>query len=297
MDARQLKYFLAVVEHHGFNRAAEHLHISQPSLSQTIAVLERELRVALFHRVGRRAVLSAAGEQLVGHARVVLRDLAEAESAIESMRGMRSGRLDVITLPSPGVEPLSSLVSRFTSQHPAVSLKIDAAFSSEEVVENVRAGSSEVGVLGTRWPFEMAGVDTLHLEKQPVILVVNPADDGFGPGDGIGVKDLAGRRLVVSQTGLMRSIVDEALASGIDASVVVEVAHRPSMIHFVLSGVGHAVMTSAWASLAHQLGLRTLTFEPLTELHVALISRQSHLTPAAQAFIAEAAEYAGERNR
>lgn len=297
MDARQLKHFLAVVEHHGFNRAAEHLHVSQPSLSQTIAVLERELRVALFHRVGRRAVLSAAGEQLVGHARVVLRDLAEAESAIESMRGLRSGRLDIITLPSPGVEPLSSLVSRFTSRNPAVSLKIDAAFSSEEVVENVRAGSSEIGLLGTRLPFEMAGVDALQLETQPVILVVNSAEDTFGSRTSIGVEDLAGQRLVVSQTGLMRSIVDEALASGIDTSVVVEVAHRPSMIHFVLSGVGHAVMTSAWASLAHQLGLRTLTFEPLTELHVALISRQSHLTPAAQAFVDEAAKYAGERDR
>lgn len=295
MDVRQLKYFLAVVEHHGFTRAAEHLLISQPSLSQTIAALERDLQVALFHRVGRRAVLSAAGEQLVGHARVVLRDLEEAKSAIESMRGLRRGRLDVITLPSPGVEPLNSLVSRFTARNTAVSLKIDGAFSSEEVVENVRVGSAEIGILGERSPFRMAGVDTLQLERQPVILVVNPAQDQFGSRDTISVEDLAGQRLIVSQTGLMRSIVDEALADGIETFVVVEAAHRPSMIHMVLSGVGHAVMTSAWASLAHQLGLRTLVFEPLTELHVALISRQTHLTPLAQEFLQVAEEYVQNR--
>lgn len=292
MDARQLKYFLAVAEHRGFTRAAEHLLMSQPSLSQSIALLERELQVALFHRVGRKAVLTAAGEQLVGHARVVLRDLEEAKSAIESMRGLRSGRLDVVTLPSPGVEPISSLVSAFTARHPAVSLKIDGAFSSEEVVDKVRAGSSEVGILGERSPFRMTGVNTLQLEKQPVILVVNPKQDNFGSTDRIQVQDLAGERLIVSQTGLMRSIVDEALAKGLDAFVVVEAAHRPSMINMVLSGVGHAVMTSAWASFAHQLGLRTLVFDPLTELHVALISRQDHLTPLAQEFLRVAAEYA-----
>ena len=70
MDTRKLKYFLAVVDHDGFNRAAEHLLIAQPSLSQTIASLEKELGVPLFHRIGRRAVLSEAGKELVGPARL-----------------------------------------------------------------------------------------------------------------------------------------------------------------------------------------------------------------------------------
>ena len=78
MDVRQLGYFLAVVEHLNFGRAAEQLHVAQPSLSQAMGALERELGVPLFHRVGRGIVLSDAGAQLVGPARQVLRDLDSA---------------------------------------------------------------------------------------------------------------------------------------------------------------------------------------------------------------------------
>lgn len=61
MDARQLEYFLAIVEHGGFSKAAAALHVAQPSLSQAMANLESDLGVSLFHRLGRGVVLSEAG--------------------------------------------------------------------------------------------------------------------------------------------------------------------------------------------------------------------------------------------
>jgi len=62
VDTRQLKYFIAVIDHRGFSRAADHLQIAQPSLSQAIAGFERELGVPLFHRVGRGVVPTDAGD-------------------------------------------------------------------------------------------------------------------------------------------------------------------------------------------------------------------------------------------
>ena len=61
MELRQLEYFLAVVEHGTLTKAAAALHLAQPSLSQMIKTLERDLGTQLFHRVGRRLVLSPAG--------------------------------------------------------------------------------------------------------------------------------------------------------------------------------------------------------------------------------------------
>lgn len=293
MDTRKLKYFLAVVDHGGFNRAAEHLLIAQPSLSQTIAGLEKELGVPLFHRIGRRVVLSDAGKELVGPARLVMRDLDAAQSAVQALRGIRSGRLDIITMPSPGIEPLTSMIAAFTRSYPSVRLNVEAAFTPEEVIESVRSGSTEIGLAGSPTPIRVPGVEVLQLERQPLILIVNPQADTFGPGDAIGRGDLAGHRLIASQRGsLMRWLVDDALAHGVKAEIVVEAAHRTSILPLVLAGVGHAVMPSSWAPLAHESGLRTLLLEPVSHLEVAILSRKDDLTPAALAFLQVARDYA-----
>ena len=91
MDIRQLKFFLAVVDHNGFSRAAQHLMVAQPSLSQAIATFERELGMPLFHRIGRGVVLSEAGAALVGPARVVLRDLDEAKATMRALKDCAAG--------------------------------------------------------------------------------------------------------------------------------------------------------------------------------------------------------------
>ncbi len=247
----------------------------------------------LFHRIGRRAVLSEAGKELVGPARLVMRDLDAAQSAVQALRGVRSGRLDIITMPSPGIEPLTSMIAGFTNAHPSVRLNVMAAFTPEEVVESVRSGSAEIGLAGAATAVKVPGVQVLELERQPLILIVNPHADSFGSVTAIRREDLGGHRLIASQRGsLMRWLVDDALARGVDTEIVVEVAHRTSILPLVLAGVGHAVMPSSWAPTAHKAGLRTLLIEPVSHLHVAVLSRKDGLTPAARAFLAIAEVHA-----
>jgi DNA-binding transcriptional LysR family regulator len=94
----------------------------------------------------------------------------------------------------------------------------------------------------------------------------------------------------------MRRLVDDVLASGVDAQVVVEVEHRTSILPMVLAGVGHAVMPSSWTTLAQRSGARVRRLEPAVLLRIALVSRTGSLTPAAQAFVACVEDYlAGAR--
>jgi DNA-binding transcriptional LysR family regulator len=165
-------------------------------------------------------------------------------------------------------------------------LNVRAAFTPEEVIESVRSGSTEIGLAGSPTTIRVPGVDVLELERQPLILIVNPHADTFHPGPAIRREDLGGHRLIASQRGsLMRWLVDDALARGVDTEIVVEVAHRTSILPLVLAGVGHAVMPSSWAPTAHKAGLRTVLIEPVSELEVAILSRKDDLTPAARGFL------------
>src|SRR5918992_4335042 len=300
MDARQLEYFLSVVDHDGFGRAAAKLHIAQPSLSQAIAALERDLGVRLFHRLGRGVVLSDAGAELIEPARQVLRDLATARATMDSTKGLRRGRVEMVSMPSPGIEPLGTLTRVFSRRHPGLSIRVDAAFTATEVVERVRQGAAELGLAGAPEVLRSPGVNVLPLEAQDFVLVEPPDDESSAGSDDEPVSraDLAGARAIVTpEDSVMRRIVDDVLAEGTDIRVVAEVAHRTSILPLVLQGVGLAILPESWASLARRTGARVRRLAPAPQLHVALVSRVAPLTPAARAFLAVAESYAATRTR
>jgi DNA-binding transcriptional LysR family regulator len=295
VDVRQLTYFLAVVENLNFGRAAERLHIAQPSLSQAIATLERELGVPLFHRVGRGIVLSDAGTQLVEPARQVVRDLESAKAAARSARGLQRGRVELVAMPSPAIEPLSTLISAFTAAHPAMTITADAAFTPEEVVQAVKVGQAELGLLGAASLPHAGGLHVLPIEDQTFVLI-SPAHGADDQQATVDPNDLAGARLIVSKQGsLMRRIVDDLLDRGIDARIVAEVEHRTSVLSLVLAGIGEAVMPSSWAPLARRAGALVRHIESGAVLRIALVSRTTTLTPAARAFVECVESYVADR--
>lgn len=285
MDVRQLGYFLAIVDQGGFGRAADHLHVAQPSLSQAMAGLERELGVKLFVRAGRGVSLTDAGTQLVAPARRVLREIDDAAHVVRSAKGLRRGRVAVVTMPSPGIEPLTAIMTDFADAWPAMSVDVAGVFTPEEVVEAVLSGTAEIGFLGAAGRPYTANLAVRHVEDQPLVLI-SPPGSGMPTGDAVARRDLSGLRLIVSQRGsLMRQLVDEVLASGTDVHIAAEVAHRTSILPLVLSGVGHAVMPSSWNSIATAMGAEVRRIEPASVLRVAAVWREGSLTPGAVAFL------------
>src|SRR5215471_7246173 len=109
MEVRQLAFVLAVADEGTFTRAADALGISQPSLSQGIRALEAELGVELFDRRARPVRLTAAGEALIEPARRAVRDLATARAAVDAVRGLEGGHLDLVSLPTLSIDPVAAL--------------------------------------------------------------------------------------------------------------------------------------------------------------------------------------------
>lgn len=285
MDARQLEYFLAVVEHDGFGRAAQALHLAQPSLSQAIAGLERELGVRLFHRIGRGVVVSTAGRELIEPARQVLRDMRAVRATMRSTKEVRRGRVELVTMPSPGIEPLCTLTRLFAERYPGMTVGAEAAFTADEVVRKVKQGACELGLAGTGGPLRSRGVDVLALEVQEFV-VVGAEGPGFPGGDPVPLSAMSGTGLIASPPGsLMRQVVEDILASVPDVRVVAEVAHRTSVLPLAMDGTGLAVVPAGWAPLARRVGARVARVDHPARLHIALVARPGPLTEAAEAFV------------
>jgi len=288
VDARQLEYFLAVVDHGGMSRAAAALYVAQPSLSQALRTLERDLGQPLFHRIGRRLVLNDAGRALVGPARQVVRGLATARSSVDSVAGLAVGRVEIAATPSQAVEPLASLIKAFTAVHPGISVAIRAAFTAQNAMDLVRGGAVEIGLLASSEEPRAAGLRFTSLGRQRFVLVT-PPDGPFPPGHVVRHAELAGQRLIVGQTGSgMRRLVDRIRDGGVDLAAVVETEHREAILPLVLGGVGMAVLADSWAGLAERSGALVLALEPAAHLHISLATRPDGLSPAANAFLTTA---------
>src|SRR6266852_1752732 len=146
MELRQLEYAVAVIDHGGFTRAAAALYVSQPSLSQGVANLETELGTALFHRVGRKVILTAAGEAFAEPARQLLRDARTIRETVEAVSGLRAGSLDLVALPTLAVEPAARLVAAFRRAYAQVAVRLVEPEDVDALLSLVRDGRCELGL-------------------------------------------------------------------------------------------------------------------------------------------------------
>jgi DNA-binding transcriptional LysR family regulator len=125
MLLRHIRYFLAVAEHANFTRAAEALHVSQPTLSQQIRQLEDTLGVQLLDRSGRAVRLTEAGEAYMQYARLALQNLEAGRRALHDVHDLARGSLRLAMAPTFTTYLIGPLVDAFNRRYPAITLRIE----------------------------------------------------------------------------------------------------------------------------------------------------------------------------
>jgi LysR family transcriptional regulator, carnitine catabolism transcriptional activator len=284
MDQRRLEYFLAVVEEGGVTRAAGRLHVAQPSLSQALKTLEAELGLELFHRVGRRLRLSAAGEAFVGPARQILRAMAEGREAIAGVRDLETGTLEIAALATLAVDPMAELVGRFRAQHPGIRVRMLEPESAEGVSSLVHDGTCELGAAHLSLPRDE--LQALPLWDQELLFAMPPGGEG-DLSRPLRPRELARTPLVLSPPGTStRILLEEALAAvGVTPQIAVETAAREAIIPLVLAGAGAALLPAPLAREAHRRGAVVRAANPKIVRPIGLVHRTGTLSPAARAFV------------
>ena len=120
MELHQLRYVLAVAQTGSFSRAAEHCHVSQPSLSQQIQKLEDELGERLFDRLPRKIRLAPAGELFLPRAQRVIEEIDLAQREVRESEGQLRGSLTIGVLPTIAPYLLPPVICAFSQKHPRV---------------------------------------------------------------------------------------------------------------------------------------------------------------------------------
>ena len=282
MDRRHLEYFLAIAESGSFTRAAAALNIAQPSLSHTILMLERELGSQLFERLGRGVKLTAAGQALLSPARRTLLSFQSAQEAVRNVDDVGFGRLSLITNTLWAIEPLVQIIGEFRQRHPGVQFTVADPQRRFDVLEQVRSGEADFGlvdgippsgVFGTLWLVDRRLVAVLPPQARPDLEVATLAE-------------LASFGLISTPPGTaLRELLDEELqAAGESSEIAVETAHLASVVPLVLAGAGAALLPEGLAATAQAEGARVLTMAEPRTAAVYLIWRADGLTGAAEHF-------------
>jgi len=168
MELYQLRYFSAVAEHGNFTRAAESCHVSQPSLSQQIINLESELGHKLFHRLGRRAVLTEAGTTLRERTRQILFEVDDATKEIrDSPKLERKITIGAITTLAPYLLPPLLALSRKRFPHIQVDIREDF---SHDLIHGVLEGDLDLAIVSLPVKDHRLSIEPLFSETLLLVL-------------------------------------------------------------------------------------------------------------------------------
>ena len=166
---RQIRLFLQIADTGGLTAAAAVLGLSQPALSKSLAELEDLLGVSLFQRLGRRLILTPAGEAFRRHAKEAVASLDAGAQALRGEGGRQ--RISVGLLPTVSTRFFPAVVGRFLADPVAVTLSIETG-SHPFLVQKLRARQMDLMIGRMPNATEMAGLDFEYLYEEPIVAVV-----------------------------------------------------------------------------------------------------------------------------
>lgn len=242
MELRHLRSFLAVADELNVGRAAERLHMTQPTLSRQIAALEHDLGVPLFARVRRRFTLTAAGEVFRAAAQDLVR---RADDAADAARRAHRGELGTLRLrfvQSATFEAVPRLLSAFRAKYPDVVLDVEAMTTLRQITA-LRTGEIDVGLL--RLPIDAPELRT-HVVSQDPLVAALPAGHRLAAMERVPLAELADESFVlyVRSYGpsVQDAIIGHCLAAGFSPRIVQEAPDVQTIVTLVAAGLGISLL-------------------------------------------------------
>jgi DNA-binding transcriptional LysR family regulator len=250
MELRHLRYFTAVVESKGYREASRRLHIAQPSISEAISDLERELDLKLFSRANRAARLTPEGELFYADA---VRILQQAETAILTAKRAAQGKIGRLSIGFIGSATLSflpDLIRRYKLGYPNVKLVLQELYPVE--LDNaLDRGAIDIAITRALSLERSKNFQSMVLLRDPLVAVL-PQSRKL-KSDKIRLADLANERFILfhrqGAPGVFDTIVGACRAQGFSPRVENEPNAMQTILSLVEAEEGVAIVPASTSSL------------------------------------------------
>lgn len=290
IELRLWRQFLAVADELHFGRAAARLHMTQPPLTQAIALLERRLGVRLFERSKRRVALTPAGEALRPGARELLARASALPAHARAAADGALGRLRLAFVSTVGFAQLPAWVRAFRAQFPQVQLELVEA-TGDVQLPALERGDIDAGFLLHSPQFAPPGLHQLRVAREPLVLAI-PQAHGLASSPRLPLAAVLREPLVVFPRRILPSLHDALFAmyhaAGQPPVIAQEAIQMQTIVNLVSAGLGIAWVPDSVRQFQRsgvvyrQPGGRQAAAVPGCE--TSLVWR--HATPALERFIA-----------
>jgi LysR family transcriptional regulator, benzoate and cis,cis-muconate-responsive activator of ben and cat genes len=261
MELRHLRYFEAVVATGNVTRAAAHLHISQPSLSQAIKELEAELGLQLLERGPRGSVLTDAGREFTKHAADILQRLPLASEATRRAAQGVGGQLVVACTASSVFDVLPALMQQARKHLPGVSLRVVEMLTDRQV-DALHARRIDVG-LGRPLPSE-PGLASRVVARRSFMAALHVRHP-LARQRQVSLAELQHEALITPQRragpGFHAQLLAMCSKAGVHLRIAHEAVHMPVVPGLVAAGMGVGLVSDE----LRDLEVRDVVYRPLVE--------------------------------
>ncbi len=281
---RQLQIFEASARVLSFSRAAQALHLTQPAVSMQVRQLEHFAGVPLFERTGRRLHLTEAGEELLVHAKAVLRALEDADEAFAAMKGLRGGRVRLAVV-STAKYFAPRLIARFAQSHPGVQIRLQAD-NRAAVLRTLSENDADLALMGR--PPEDGDLVAEPFAEHPLVVIAPPGHP-LARRRSVPLEALARETFLVREPGSgTRTALERFFAEHrLTLRVGLEMPSNETIKQAVMAGLGLSFISMH--TIALELSVRALALVRAPGLPVirqwnVVHRREKRLAPASEAF-------------
>lgn len=293
MEIRALRYFLTIAQEGNITKAAEILHVTQPTLSRQMMNLENELGTHLFQRGRYQTLLTEEGILFQQRAREIIALVDQTEKEMLSCNRQVSGVISIASVESTAMHLLPDLLALFSRKYPMVHYDLYTSYG-DHIKEKLDKGIYDIGIMTD--PVDLVNYNYIRLPQKERWGILTPSTSSFAGRTSVRMEEIVNVPLLIPKRDMLQSEIANWFDAFDQCQVFATYGLLLSAVFLVEKGLGHAVCLESAGDIRANDATRFIPFEPERSTHSVMIWKKNRSCSPAFALFLEYLKHLPEEN-